>query len=82
MGHSTLLEQSTLEAYTIQIKYNTNKNSYSAVIHKNESEALVGPLGGKQVSFKFGFKGTVVSRDSDANRKNLMHYNNTKNTCV
>ena len=37
-------------------KYNTNKNLYSAVIRKNESEALFGPLGGKQVSFKFGFK--------------------------
>jgi len=36
---------------------NTNKNLYSAVIHKkNESEALFGPLGGKQVSFKFDFK--------------------------
>ena len=29
--------------YTIQ--YNTNKNLYSAVIRKNESEALFGPLG-------------------------------------
>jgi len=50
---------------------NANKNLYSAVIRNNESEALVGPLGGKQVSFKFGFKGTVVSRDSDAKRKTV-----------
>jgi len=53
----------------IQYNTNTNKKLYSALIRKNESEALVGQLGGKQVSFKFGFKGTVVSRDSDANRK-------------
>ena len=58
-----------LSCFSVVYKYNTNKNLYSAVIRKTESEALVGPLGGKQVSFKFGFKGTVVSRHSDANRK-------------
>ena len=51
---------------------NTNKNLYRAVIHKkNESEALFGPLGGKQVSFKFRFKSTVVNRGSDASRKTV-----------
>ena len=53
-------------------KYNTSKNLYSAVIHKkNESEALFGPLGGKQVSFKFWFKSTVVNRGSNASRKTV-----------
>ena len=51
---------------------NTNKNLYSDVIHKkNESEALFGPLGGKQVSLKFIFKSTVVNRGSDASMKTV-----------
>ena len=50
----------------LQYNTNTNTNLYSAkFVDKNETEALGGQLGGKQVSFKFAFKCTVIITGSN-----------------
>ena len=54
---------------------NTNKNLYSAkFVDKNETEALGGQLGGKQVSFKFAFKCTVIITGSNTRRKTVPNF--------